>query len=63
MTKKVTKTFKAVQKFLETDILPMARDIIEEWEGWRIKKLWTIECNDMLKVNAEGIKKLVERYH
>ena len=41
----------------------MAKDIIEEWEGWRTKKLWTIECNDMLKVNAEGIKKLVERYH
>ena len=63
VTKKVTKTFKAVQKFLEVDVIPAAKDIVEEWEGWRTKKLWTLDCNDMLKVNTDGIKKLIERYH
>jgi hypothetical protein len=63
VTKKVQKTFKALETFIAKDIIPLAKDIIEEWEVWREKKLWTLECNDILKINTEGIKKLMERYY
>jgi hypothetical protein len=48
---------------MQNDILPNVTEIIEEWEGFRLKKLWTIEVNDLFKANLTNIQKLMRHYY
>jgi hypothetical protein len=53
----------SVQAFIEQVIIPRTQDLVDEWSGWREKQLWTLEVNEMMKVNASGIQKLLEHYY
>lgn len=48
----------------------MFRDYVPLWDTasfkvqeWRKKQLWTLEANDCLEINLEGLKKLYKHLH
>ena len=51
----------SMQKLCEEHIFPLANP--EPWQEFRDELLWTIDVNDVLEVNLEGIKKLYNHFH
>jgi len=51
----------AVKKLLEEHVLPLANP--EPWQEFRDELLWTIEVNDVLEANLDGLKKVYTNYH
>jgi len=51
----------AMTKLLEEHIFPHANP--EPWQEFRDELLWTIDVNDVLEVNLEGLKKVYTNYH
>lgn len=41
----------SLQYFIETELLPNCADILDEWQGFRDQKLWTLDVNEMFKLN------------
>ena len=35
----------------------------EPWHEFRVDKMYKYEVNDVLKVNIEGLKEIMDRYH
>lgn len=48
-------------KLLEEHIFPNANP--DPWQEFRDELLWTIDVNDVLEVNLEGLKKVYNHYH
>jgi hypothetical protein len=48
-------------KLLEEHIFPFANP--DPWQEFRDDLLWTIDVNDVLEANLEGIKKIYTHYH
>lgn len=51
----------AMSKLLEEHIFPYANP--DPWQEFRDELLWTIDVNDVLEVNLEGLKKVYTNYH
>lgn len=51
----------AFNKLLEEHVLPLANP--EPWQEFRDELLWTVEVNDVLEANLEGMKKVYNSYH
>ena len=51
-----------LEHFLQHDVAENCQEIIDEWQEWRQNKLWTLDVNEMFKVNQVGIKALMEAY-
>lgn len=53
----ITKTYaEGLQKLLEENIYPNSKP--HDWQEFRDKELWTIEVNDLLDANLEGLRKV-----
>eukprot|EP00349_Pseudokeronopsis_sp_Brazil_P006027 CAMPEP_0202967230 /NCGR_PEP_ID=MMETSP1396-20130829/12024_1 /ASSEMBLY_ACC=CAM_ASM_000872 /TAXON_ID= /ORGANISM="Pseudokeronopsis sp., Strain Brazil" /LENGTH=291 /DNA_ID=CAMNT_0049692037 /DNA_START=293 /DNA_END=1165 /DNA_ORIENTATION=+ len=50
----------ALQKLLSTNIFPAVQPA--PWQEWREQELWTIDVNDLLEANLEGLKKVFSYY-
>jgi hypothetical protein len=53
----VTEAFEMV---IEKNLMPIT--VAHEWHGWREKELWTVECNDVIQANLDGLKKVYNYY-
>ena len=51
----------SVQKLLEEHVFPNSNP--DSWQEFRDDYLWTIEVNDVLEANLDGLKKLYTNYH
>lgn len=51
----------AMQKLLEEHIFPYANP--EPWQEFRDELLWTIDVNDVLEVNLDGLRKVYSFFH
>ena len=50
----------SVQKVLSDHILPYSKP--HDWQEFRTNHLWTIEVNDTLEANLDGLKKVYSHY-
>ena len=50
----------ALQRMLDHHVI--GQDFSEEWQGFRTKKLWTIEVDDLLEPNIAGLQKVFNSY-
>jgi len=41
--------------FLQNDILKQSANMVKEVNAWRTETLWTLEINEVFKVNLKGI--------
>ena len=41
----------AVKMFIRKDIIANFKEIKDMWQGFREKKLWTLEVNEMFEIN------------
>ena len=51
----------AVEKLLEDCIIKNYKE--EEWDSFRMNRLWNLECSDLFLANLDGIKKVMAHYH
>ena len=52
----------AFEKLLATNVSPLCREEVHAWQGFREDKLYTLEVNDVLQTNKEGIRKVYDYY-
>lgn len=45
----------ALRMFIDKDIKPNCMPILMEWDGFRKNQLWTVEVNDLFKVNVTNV--------
>lgn len=53
----------ALRMLLDKDINPHASEIIEEWDHFRQRRLWTIEVNDIFKPNIPNLQVLMKKFY
>jgi len=45
----------SLRMLIDKDLRPHCHEAIEEWDGFRREHLWTIDVNEMLKINLPGV--------
>ena len=49
--------------FIDKDLKANCMPILMEWDGFRKNQLWTVEVNDLFKVNVTNVQILMEKYY
>lgn len=60
-TEKEKKISKGMERLIKEVILE--NFAWEPWQEFRTEKMYKYEVNDILKVNIEGLKEIMDRYH
>ena len=52
----------SLRMLIEKDLKPHCHEALDEWDGFRREKLWTIDVNEMFKINYASINAVMERF-